>query len=85
MFQRLKRLALALIVLPLFCGAAFSFPDHPIKLVVPFPAGGATDTAARLVARGMASVLKQTVIIENQGGAGGAIATRQVVAAAPDG
>lgn len=80
-----RRLVLALAVLPLLYGSAFAFPDHPIKLVVPFPAGGATDTAARLVARGMASVLKQTIIIENQGGAGGVIATRQVVAAPPDG
>ena len=64
---------------------AAAFPDRPIKLIVPFPAGGATDTAARLVARGMSVMLKQSVVIENQGGAGGSIATKQVVAAAPDG
>ena len=69
----------------LFCGPAAAYPDRPIKLMVPFPAGGATDTAARLVARGMSAVLKQTILIENQGGAGGSIATKQAVAAAPDG
>jgi tripartite-type tricarboxylate transporter receptor subunit TctC len=61
------------------------YPDRPIKLVVPFPAGGATDTMARLVAQQMQAHLGQIVIIENQAGAGGAIGTRQVANAAPDG
>jgi tripartite-type tricarboxylate transporter receptor subunit TctC len=64
---------------------AQSYPDRPIKLVVPFPAGGATDTTARLVAQQMQAHLGQVVIIENQGGAGGTIGTRQVAGAAPDG
>ncbi len=64
---------------------AQNFPDHPIKLVVPFPAGGPTDTAARIVAKGLQSKIGQTVVIENQGGAGGAIAAKQVATAAPDG
>jgi tripartite-type tricarboxylate transporter receptor subunit TctC len=64
---------------------AQSYPERPIKLVVPFPAGGATDTAARLVAQRLQSGLGQTVIIENQGGAGGTIGAKQVAAAAPDG
>src|SRR5262245_19262881 len=57
----------------------------PIKLMVPFPAGGPTDTSARLVAQGMSAKLGQPVVIENQGGAGGTIGARQVVNAAPDG
>jgi tripartite-type tricarboxylate transporter receptor subunit TctC len=61
------------------------YPARPIKLVVPFPAGGATDTSARLVAQGMSTRLGQTVVIENQGGAGGTIGMRQVALAAPDG
>ena len=80
-----RRFALTAALLFVFAQSAAAFPDRPIKLVVPFPAGGATDTAARLVARGMSVVLKQTVLIENQGGAGGSIATKQVAAAAPDG
>jgi tripartite-type tricarboxylate transporter receptor subunit TctC len=64
---------------------AQSYPDRPIKLVVPFPAGGATDTTARLVAQRLQASLGQSVIVENQGGAGGTIGSRQVARAAPDG
>src|SRR5262249_27511936 len=64
---------------------AQGYPDRPIKLVVPFPAGGATDTSSRLVAARMQAALRQTVVIENQGGAGGTIGTRQVAHAPPDG
>jgi tripartite-type tricarboxylate transporter receptor subunit TctC len=64
---------------------AQGYPDRPIKLIVPFPAGGATDTTSRLVAQRMQQSLGQTVIIENQGGAGGSIGARQVANAAPDG
>jgi tripartite-type tricarboxylate transporter receptor subunit TctC len=64
---------------------AQSFPEKPIKLVVPFPAGGATDTTARLVAQRLQLGLGQSVIIENQGGAGGSIAAKQVALARPDG
>jgi tripartite-type tricarboxylate transporter receptor subunit TctC len=64
---------------------AQNYPTRTIKLVVPFPAGGATDNAARLVAQRLQSSLGQSVIIENQGGAGGTIGTRQAAGAAPDG
>src|SRR4051794_7703822 len=64
---------------------AQTYPDKPIKLVVPFPAGGATDTTARLVAQSLQSGLGQTVVVENQGGAGGTIGSRQVAHAAGDG
>jgi tripartite-type tricarboxylate transporter receptor subunit TctC len=64
---------------------AQSYPEKPIKLVVPFPAGGATDTSARLVAQSLQSGLGQAVVIENQGGAGGTIGSRQVAHAVGDG
>jgi tripartite-type tricarboxylate transporter receptor subunit TctC len=64
---------------------AQGYPDRTIKLVVPFPAGGATDTTARLIAQRLQLGLGQSVIIENQGGAGGTIGSKQVAAAAPDG
>jgi tripartite-type tricarboxylate transporter receptor subunit TctC len=77
----------AAVALALAVGAAHAqgYPDRPIKLVVPFPAGGATDTSARLVAQRLQASLGQTIIVENQGGAGGTIGTRQVARAAPDG
>jgi tripartite-type tricarboxylate transporter receptor subunit TctC len=78
-------LALALCVGGTGMVHAQSYPDRPIKLVVPFPAGGATDTTARLVAQRLQAALGQSVIIENQGGAGGTIGSRQVARAAPDG
>ena len=61
------------------------YPAKPIKLVVPFPAGGATDTAARLVAQRLQLGLGQTVVVENQAGAGGSIGAKQVASANPDG
>jgi tripartite-type tricarboxylate transporter receptor subunit TctC len=76
---------LCLTVLSADPALAQTYPARPIKLIVPFPPGGATDTSARLVAQGMSARLGQTVVIENQGGAGGTIGTRQAAQAAPDG
>jgi tripartite-type tricarboxylate transporter receptor subunit TctC len=76
-----------LCLMPGIISAVFaqSYPLRPIKLVVPFPAGGANDTAARLVTQGLSSRLGQPVVIENQAGAGGTIAAKQVATAVPDG
>jgi tripartite-type tricarboxylate transporter receptor subunit TctC len=65
--------------------AAQSYPDRLIKLVVPYPAGGPIDTTARLVAQRLGPILGQTVIIENRGGAGGALGSKSVASAEPDG
>ena len=70
------------------CAAAVQaqgFPSRPITLVVPFPPGGSTDTAARIIADRMRVPLGQTVVIENVGGAGGTIGVGRIARAAPDG
>ena len=64
---------------------AQTYPDRSIKVVVPFPAGGPTDTIARTVTQSLSKVLGQSLVIENQAGAGGRIALRQVAHAPPDG
>jgi len=64
---------------------AQNYPDHPITLVVPYPAGGGNDVLARLVAEKMSKPLGQSIVVENRGGAGGTIATRQVAKSTPDG
>src|SRR3954467_4698831 len=64
---------------------AQSFPSRQITLVVPFPPGGSTDVAARIMAEKMRPILGQPVIVENQGGAGGSIAVGRVARSAPDG
>ena len=79
-------LVAAVAVLPLTgLTAAAEYPDRPIKIVVPFPAGGPTDVAGRLVAQALQKQLGATVIIENIGGAGGRIGAKAVAQAAPNG
>ena len=72
-------------VLSNLAGAADAWPSKVITMVVPFPPGGVADTVARPVANAMERHLKNSVIIENKGGAGGAIGMGQVARAAPDG
>src|SRR6266851_7652392 len=67
------------------CVQAQTYTTHQITLVVPFPPGGSTDVAARIMAERMRAPLGQPVIIENIGGAGGSIAVGRVARAAPDG
>jgi tripartite-type tricarboxylate transporter receptor subunit TctC len=83
----MRRLALiALAMLAGIAGAqAQSYPTRPITLVVPFPPGGSTDAAARIMAERMRTLLGQSIVIENVGGAGGSIGVGRVARAAPDG
>ena len=64
---------------------AQTFPSRQITLIVPFPPGGSTDVAARIMAERMRPILGQPIVIENVGGAGGSIAVGRVARAAPDG
>jgi tripartite-type tricarboxylate transporter receptor subunit TctC len=78
--------ALALMIFAGIAGAqAQSYPSRPITLVVPFPPGGSTDAAARIMAERMRAPLGQPIVIENVGGAGGSIGVGRVARAAPDG
>src|SRR5712691_5790420 len=82
-----KPLAIAFAVLAASIAgvSAQTYPDRSIKVVVPYPAGGPTDTVARTVTQGLAADLGQSVIIENQAGAGGRVALKAIARAAPDG
>src|SRR2546430_17718053 len=64
---------------------AEGYPERTIKIVVPFPAGGPTDVAARLVAQSLSSRLGHNIIVENQAGAGGRIGAKAVATATSDG
>ncbi len=70
----------------LTAGAAHAvYPEQPIKVIVPFPAGGPTDAVARMISQQMSEVLGQPVVLDNRGGAGGVIATETAAAAPADG
>src|SRR5580692_10968310 len=64
---------------------AGEWPDHPIHFIVPFPAGGSTDVAARVVGDYLSRTLGQQVVIENKSGANGNIGIEYVAKSAPDG
>lgn len=84
MKTRLNSLLLAMAVIG-SAGASAQYPNKPVRMVVPFPAGGPTDTLARNLGVAMGETLKQQMIIENSGGAGGTIGINKVAKARPDG
>ena len=83
----LKKLAIAGLAAIVSIGAAQAqdYPSRPIRLIVPFAAGGGTDTISRIFGHVLQEQLKGTVVVENVGGAGGSIGTGQAAKAAADG
>lgn len=81
------RRALLALALPLVAGAAFAqaWPAKPITFIVPFPPGGPTDVATRIVAQKMSQGLKQNILVDNRSGASGTIGAAVAAKAAPDG
>ena len=80
-----KSMLRAFVLFVLFCGTAQAFPTKPVRFIVPFPPGGATDIIGRLVAGKMQEVWGQAVIVENRPGAGTVVGTDMVAKSAPDG
>jgi tripartite-type tricarboxylate transporter receptor subunit TctC len=84
MLFRIAALALSVCAVALPVSAA-DYPNHTIKMIVPFAAGGGTDVLARIIAQNLNSKWGQPVVVENQPGASGAIGTRAAMKAQPDG
>src|SRR6266576_6769604 len=85
MLVRILGVITALMLIGVSSASAQEYPTKVITMVVPFAAGGPTDTVARLIAQPMGKTLKQQVIVENVLGAGGTIAANRVAKAAADG
>ena len=84
--KSIKKIVLSSLVLPLVLGTAFaSYPDKPIKMLVGYAPGSSTDIVGRMVANELSIALKQSVIVENRGGAAGSLAADAVAKSAPDG
>jgi tripartite-type tricarboxylate transporter receptor subunit TctC len=84
----MNHLRLLLATAALFCAGAASaqgWPSKPVKFIVPFPPGGATDISARMIGQKLSEMWGQSVVIENRGGAGGGVGAAEAARASPDG
>ena len=86
----MRSMLIALVAIAFFAdgtgpAAAQTWPARPVTMVVPFPPGGGTDVLGRIISKRLSEVLKQQVIVENVGGAGGMLGSARVVKSAPDG
>jgi tripartite-type tricarboxylate transporter receptor subunit TctC len=82
---RLARPLAAVLAFAPLVAAAQGFPSKPVRFIVPFPPGGATDISARIVGQKLSEMWGQTVVIENRGGAGGNVGAAEAAKATPDG
>ena len=85
LLSRLSKAAALLLVLSSTPATADEYPDRPVRLIIPFPAGGSNDVVGRLVANQLSAKLGQQVFVDNRGGAGGVIGTEAAVNAKADG
>ena len=86
--MRISSLFIATVALATTCWAqtpADRYPERPVRLIQPFPAGGGADVAARYVGQHLSERLSQTIVVDNRGGAGGAIGTELAARAPADG
>jgi tripartite-type tricarboxylate transporter receptor subunit TctC len=83
--QFLTILGGAALMSPVTAGAVDTFPNRPIRLIVPYPPGGGTDIVGRLLGEKLRASLSQPIVVDNRGGAGGVLGTEVVAKAAPDG
>src|SRR6266513_4067220 len=80
-----KAIVLALGLFAMIPAWAQDWPAKPVHFIVPYPPGGGTDVIARIVQNRLSEALGQTIVIENRGGAGGAVGTEAAAKSAPDG
>jgi tripartite-type tricarboxylate transporter receptor subunit TctC len=81
----MRRFVALALLLALCAPAAAEYPDHPVRLIIPFPPGGSNDVVGRLVAKQLSIKLGAQVFVDNRGGAGGVLGTEAAAVAPPDG